>query len=216
MNGFLITLEGIDGCGKTVLTERLGKHLQQKGHDVVVTREPGGSALGKHLREILNGQKLRGILAEQGKPLSSKSEFLLFAADRAHHFETVIIPALSKGQVVVSDRCADSSLAYQGYGRGLDHDMIKQVNSWAMQEVKPNLVLYLKVPIDVACQRFLDSRDDLTAFEVEKKEFWEKISAGYEEMFATRENVTIIDASQDEQTVFQDAVKAIAERLCTR
>lgn len=214
--GFFITLEGIDGCGKTVLTEKLGKQLQQDGHDALVTREPGGSSLGQHLREILNGQQLRSRLQEQGEPLSSKSEFLLFAADRAHHFETLVIPALQAGKVVISDRCGDSSVAYQGYGRGLDCEMIKQVNSWAMQGVEPDLVLYLKIDSDTALKRVTTSREDLTAFEIEKKDFWKKVRSGYEELFASRNNVVTIDATQDEETVFENALKVLVERLCKR
>ncbi len=200
--GFFITIEGIDGSGKSVLAERLKQQLEKSGSNVLLTRQPGGSAFGKHLREILQMRP---------DPISAKTEFLLFAADRAHHIETVVLPALRKGSIVISDRCADSSVAYQGYGRGLDCSMIKTVNRWAMGGLEPDLTLYIKVDIDTALKRIFDSREVLTTFEKEKRDFWPKVSNGFDEIFAQRDNVVNIDGSLDEQTVFQHALEKIVE-----
>ena len=118
--GILISIEGIDGSGKSTLANKLRDKLQQDAFDVLLTYEPGDSALGKHLRKILH---------ERDFEICGKSEFLLFASDRAQHFESVIIPNLKENKIVVSDRMGDSSVAYQGYGRGEDIDMIKNINS---------------------------------------------------------------------------------------
>ena len=123
--GYFVSIEGIDGCGKTTLAQRLQAMLTHAGHQVLLTKEPGGSELGKSLRAILQTQEM---------PIGGKAEFLLFAADRAQHFEKIIIPALREGKVVITDRCADSSLAYQGYGHNLDRTIITTVNNWAMND----------------------------------------------------------------------------------
>src|SRR3972149_5899470 len=122
----LITLEGIDGSGKSTLAKKMADTL----HNVVLTKEPGGSALGKKLREILQMQPV---------PITPIAEFLLFAADRAQHFDEVVIPALEQNKIVISDRMADSSLVYQGYGRGINMENIKLVNKWVMQDITPDI-----------------------------------------------------------------------------
>src|SRR3990172_1551765 len=122
--GLLITLEGIDGSGKSTLANAIVTALTTLGKHVVLTKEPGGTALRTELRAILQTQK---------NPVCDKAEFLLFAADRSQHFKELIVPALEQGQIVISDRMADSSLAYQGFGRGLDKEMISSINRWAMQ-----------------------------------------------------------------------------------
>lgn len=184
-SGRLITIEGIDGSGKSSVAQSLVKCLEERDRTVLLTKEPGGTELGGTLRTILHTQKDR---------VGDVAEFLLFAADRAQHFEQIIIPALAKGTIVISDRMADSSLAYQGYGRGLDCDMIKKINEWAMQYQTPDLVMYLRLDPASAHERVRARHQALTSFEREGVDFWQRVSSGYEEIFAARKNVITLDA----------------------
>lgn len=184
-NGYLITIEGIDGSGKSTLCQGLWAALASAHHEVLVTREPGGSDLGKHLRALLHEQTIQ---------LNAKAEYLLFAADRAQHIASVVKPALDQGKIVISDRMGDSSLAYQGYGRGLDCQMIKEVNSWAMNGIEPDLILYLKLPISYAIERIKKTRPQLTSFEKEADAFWYRVADGFEEIFKEKKQVLTLDA----------------------
>lgn len=183
-DGFLISIEGIDGSGKSSLARGLTLALEAKGYNVLLTREPGGTALGTGLRSILHAE--RGAV----HPLA---EFLLFAADRAQHFETVILPALREDTIVISDRMADSSLAYQGYGRGIDKEMICRVNEWAMQGRSPDLTFFIRVDPVTAINRTIQRKAVLTSFEQEDATFWYKVCNGYEDIFKGRDNVVVID-----------------------
>jgi dTMP kinase len=202
--GRLITIEGIDGSGKSSVAQCLIKFLGQRGHPVLLTKEPGGTELGNTLRTILHTQKDR---------VGDVAEFLLFAADRAQHFEQTVIPALNKGMVVISDRMADSSLAYQGYGRGIDRTMIQRVNAWAMQNNTPDLVLYLRVDPMRAHERVRGRKETLTSFEQEARAFWQRVIMGYEEIFASRSNVTTIDATTTLPLVCEQACEAVISIL---
>ena len=198
--GYFIALEGIDGSGKSTFAKKLAQNLRKKGREVILTQEPGGSEFGKQLRTILQHQEI---------PISAQTEFLLFAADRCYHFKNIVIPGLREGKIVITDRCADSSLAYQGYGGGVDLSMIAQVNEWAMQGVVPDAIFYLAVTLETAQQRIEQSRGTLTAFEKRGKEFWRRVQEGFETIFASRDNVITIDANQDKQAVFDAAWKRL-------
>ena len=195
----LIVIEGIDGSGKSTLAKDLAHQLEQQHVNVLLTREPGGSKLGKNLRTILQTQPV---------PVTPIAEFLLFAADRAQHFEEVVVPALREHKLVISDRMGDSSLIYQGYGRGIDKDKIMLVNAWAMQNIKPDLILYLRIPASVAQQRLYE-RKKLTVFEKEQTEFVIKLIDGFETLYKNRDDVIILDGTQTPQKVTQTALKAI-------
>jgi dTMP kinase len=199
-HGRLITIEGIDGSGKSSVAQCLVKCLEERGRTVLLTKEPGGTELGGTLRTILHTQKDR---------VGDVAEFLLFAADRAQHFEQIIIPALAKGTIVISDRMADSSLAYQGYGRGLDREMIKKINAWAMQYQAPNIVLYLRLDPASARERVRARHQALTSFEREGVDFWQRVSSGYEEIFAARQNVITLDARLPLASVCKQACDAV-------
>lgn len=138
-----ITLEGGEGVGKTTQQALLVERLRQEGYACLCTREPGGTALGKTLRDLLL----------HGDPFSPLAELLLYAADRAEHVSKVIAPALAAGQVVVCDRFTDSTLAYQGYGRGLDLEKIRQLNHLATGGLQPHLTLWLDLPPEVGLAR---------------------------------------------------------------
>lgn len=202
--GFLCVIEGIDGSGKTTLLQHLVQALRSLEYDVVQTREPGGTILGKEIREWLHTSSERPI---------PESEFLLFAADRAQHIHELVKPALNKGKIVVSDRMADSSMAYQGYGRGIDRSMIASVNRWVMQGIEPDLVIYIGIDWDTAFQRLHKGRDALTAFEQEKRDFFERIAQGFSEMFKDRSHVIMLDGRQEPHTVFEQALAHVLKKL---
>lgn len=201
--GMLITLEGIDGSGKSTLARALADQLQSHGHTVVLTKEPGGSELGKKLREILQTQPV---------PITPQAEFLLFAADRAQHFKEVVMPALRARHIVISDRMADSSLVYQGYGRGLDLEMIKAVNAWVMSGIKPDLTFYVRISTHDAALR-LKARGKLTAFEQEQEQFTARLVDGFDTLFKDNPSARILDACLDKQTVALNAFMAVEQWL---
>lgn len=203
-NGLLISIEGIDGSGKSTLARNLTHLLNQKEHSVLLTKEPGGSPLG---------QKLRKILHEQKEIVCDTAEYLLFAADRAQHFFSIIKPAIEQGKIVISDRLHDSSLAYQGYGRGLDPSMLNSVNAWAMDGITPDLTIYVKIDVATAMQRIKQSRNLLTSFEQEKVDFWQRVADGFDAIFATRKNVLLLDGTTNQDTLAAQALERVLNLL---
>lgn len=177
--GALIAIEGIDGAGKSTLAQAVFAALIQRGFDVILTKEPGGTELGKEIRTIVQAQTT---------PISAKAQYLLFAADRAQHFDELIIPALEQNKLIISDRLADSSLAYQGYGQGLDLNIIKKNNEWAMNGKKPNLTIFVNIPVETALER-CNKRGALSAYE--KKEFLHKVKKGFETLYYQNRNDVI-------------------------
>lgn len=212
--GKFITIEGIDGCGKSTLAvnlaEKLTYALGKTGASVVLTKEPGGSELGKSLRKILQEQK---------EPVCNKAEYLLFAADRAQHFKQIIQPALLNEKIVISDRWGDSSVAYQGYGRGLDVEMIKSVNTWATKSdffttgLKPDLIFYIRIDAQTALDRIKKRSLELTAFEKEKIEFWGRVAHGYEELFKNNKNVVALDGKMTPEELLKQAMDKCQDLL---
>ncbi len=200
--GKLIVIEGIDGCGKTTLIKKLKKHFSLQ--KFIFTKEPGGTSLGLKLREIINKGK---------KEITEKAEFLLFAADRNQHFQHLIIPALKKGKIIISDRMADSSLAYQGYGRGVDIKMIKKINKWVTSNTTPDITIYLHITPEVAFQRIRKRNLKLTNFEKERKKFWSQVVNGYSEIFKRRKNLLKVDASQSLEKVSNIVITYLEKKL---
>ncbi|MEP7191626.1 MAG: dTMP kinase [Actinomycetota bacterium] len=139
LRGAFIAFEGGDGAGKSTQARLLCDWLEELGHTVVVTREPGGTAFGRTVRELVL----------HGDHVAPRAEALLFAADRAHHVETKILPALGRGEVVITDRYMDSSIAYQGAGRDLGVDEVRQLNLWATGGLVPTLTVLIDLPADV-------------------------------------------------------------------
>ena len=165
-----IALEGLEGCGKSTHTKRLGEHL-----DAVITREPGGTRIGALLRAILADP--------ENVDLDRRTEALLMAADRAQHMAEVIKPALDRGQHVVSDRSIYSTLAYQGYGRQLGTEALLSISTWALNDRLPDLVIYIDVPTDVLNARL--AKRDLDRFEREGADFFARIADGFRELRAS-------------------------------
>lgn len=176
-----ITLEGGEGVGKTTQQALLAERLQREGYACVSTREPGGTALGEALRELLL----------HGDPLTPLAELLLYAADRAEHVNKVIAPALAVGQVVICDRFTDSTLAYQGYGRGLDLQQVRQLNHLATGGLQPHLTLWLDLPPEVGLAR-TGLADRL---EQERLEFHRRVHQGFQALAAAEpQRIVRIDA----------------------
>ncbi len=184
-----IALEGLEGCGKSTHTKRLGEHL-----NAVITREPGGTRIGTLLRAILADP--------ENSDLDRRTEALLMAADRAQHMAEIIKPALDRGQHVVSDRSIYSTLAYQGYGRQLGTEALLSISTWALNDRLPDLVIYIDVPTDVLNARL--AKRDLDRFEREGADFFARIAEGFRELRAADpERWIIIDG-----TVPKDDVEA--------
>ena len=199
--GILITIEGIDGSGKSTLARNLFTMLHDKQYNALLTKEPGDTEVGKKIRELVQTQTI---------PLTSKAEYLLFAADRAQHFAEMIIPALTNKQLILSDRLSDSSLAYQGYGRNLELHQLQSINTWAMNTIKPDLTIFVRIPVTTALKR-VTNRGALSAFE--KEAFLDKVANGFEMLYKNRTDVMIIDGTQSEDSLTQNTYKALEKWL---
>lgn len=185
MSGKFITLEGIDGAGKSTHLDWLAKRLKQAGHEILVTREPGGTPLGEKLREMLLNQAMH-----------LETEALLMFAARREHLDKVILPALAKGVWVISDRFTDASFAYQGGGRGLALDKLESLEAWVQGDLQPDITLLFDVPVEVSRQR-LANNATLDRFEQEKAEFFQRVREHYllrAQRFSSRFHV--IDATK--------------------
>ncbi len=202
--GRLISLEGIDGSGKSSLAQFLARELAQLEYPIVLTREPGATPLG---------QQIRKVLQERPCPVYPEAEFLLFAADRAQHMAQIVEPALHKGTIVLSDRMADSSRAYQGFGRGLDEQFIAQVNAWAMKQRTPDLTIYIQVDYETAAQRIAKRNEQRTSFEQEEAGFFKRIINGFNILFKDRSNVLILDGNQPFEVVADQALRSVTTWL---
>lgn len=200
LKGVFITFEGLDGCGKSTQMELLASTLRDRGYVVLVTREPGGTALGEAVRDVLLDPRYHGM--------SARSEALLYAAARAHLVEEVIRPALADGQVVLCDRYLDSSLAYQGYGRGLSTDDIITLNVWATECLFPDLTIYLDLEDAVRSTRLAAVPDRL---EAEDTAFHRRVGEGFRELLKLHPHrIHRVDAAGTEAEV-QARVQALIE-----
>lgn len=191
--GFFLSFEGGDGVGKTVQSDALQQLLEGKGFDVVRTREPGGTELGAEIRQLLLHRK--GYMAP-------KAEALLYAADRAHNIETVVRPALAEGKVVIQDRYLDSSVAYQGAGRVLGADEVRDLSLWATDGLLPDLTILLDLDPEVGLARVRNSREGFDRLESEKLEFHVRVRNHYLALAtAEPERFLVIDAEQDPKVI---------------
>ncbi|MCP3820262.1 dTMP kinase [Streptomyces sp. A3M-1-3] len=189
--GFFLALEGGDGAGKSTQAEALAEWIRAKGHEVVLTREPGATPVGKRLRSILLDVSSAG--------LSNRAEALLYAADRAEHVDTVVRPALERGAVVISDRYIDSSVAYQGAGRDLSPTEIARISRWATDGLVPHLTVLLDVSPETARERFTEAPDRL---ESEPAEFHQRVRAGFLTLAAADPGrYLVVDAGQEPESV---------------
>ena len=203
-----ITLEGIEGSGKTTQIEYLVAFLKKKGNRCVTTREPGGTVIGNKIRAIL--------LDPACKDMDAKTELLLYMADRAQHIHSLIKPSLAAGKTVLCDRYFDATVVYQGYARGLDIELIKHLHSTLLEDLKPDITILLDLPPQVGLQRAWKQLNNGQRsnkegrFEEEKLEFHQRVREGYLELAnAEPDRFHIIDAAQDEQKVRDSIIKII-------
>ncbi|MBT4245201.1 dTMP kinase [Candidatus Thioglobus sp.] len=185
--GKFITIDGVEGSGKSTQIDLICSYLQRKGIDVVRTREPGGTDLGEKIRSLL--------LDVDNKEMHSDTELLLMFSSRNELIQNKIIPALNKGSWVVSDRFTDASFAYQGGGRMLDLNRISKLESWVLGEFQPNLTLFLDVSVDVGMQR-VEARAAKDRIELEERAFFERVRSVFiDRSKSYPERIKLIDAS---------------------
>jgi len=204
MRGLFITLEGPDGSGKSTMIGLIGQYLKEQGIDHVITREPGGTAIG---------EKIRGIIIDRENiNMGPETEALLFAASRAQHVHEKILPSVEEGKVVVCDRFLLSSLAYQGVGRGLGIQEVKAVNEFGLRGMTPDLILFFHVDPEVTLLRKTKEGGD--RLEEEGGAFHREVYEGYMtllEMYP--DNVVVIDAEKSVEEVYAQTIAALAEVL---
>ncbi len=208
MNAPLITFEGPEGGGKSTQVARLARMLGSRGVRCQITREPGGTKLADSLRKIL--------LSTRTRDLSPQTELLLMLAARADHVSNLIKPSLEQGITVICDRFVDSSIAYQGAGRGLDPELILQLNSFATGALQPDLTILLDVPVEIGLERAArTSRPD--RFEGQSYDFHNRLRQAFRQM-AEREpgRISQVDATQSEESVFQQVLAAVDAFLARR
>ncbi len=207
-----ITLEGIEGCGKTSQMAHIVGFLTEKGHECLMTREPGGTRIGKKIRAILLDPGNRGIVPY--------TELLLYMADRSQHVHATIIPALEAGKTVVCDRFMDATLVYQGYARGLDIDLIHRIHQMTLGGLKPDVTFLLDLPVETGLSRAWDQiksgeRSGMeTRFEKESVAFHQKIRSGYlEQARLEKERYRVVDAARSIQHVRDDIVRLLSQMI---
>ena len=183
--GHFIAFEGVDGSGTTTQSRLLASYLREAGLPVTLTREPGGTPVAEKIRQLVLDPSLAGV--------SPTAELFLYAASRSQHVEEVIAPSLNRGDVVICDRYIASSIAYQGYGRGLDLEVIEQVNRLAVGECLPDATIYLLLPVEVAWAR-LRRRDVADRLEQTGMALQEKVSRGYQQIAQKDPTALVFDA----------------------
>ena len=197
--GLFITFEGGDGCGKTTQIKLLDEYLRQKGYKTLLTREPGSKGLGIKLREIL--------LNYDGD-VSPRAESFLFLADRAQHVDCIIKPALENGVIVLCDRHTDSTVAYQGYGRGLDLEQIHNLNNIATNGLKPDLTIVLDVDVETSQKRVGAEKDRMESAGIE---FFERVRKGFLEIAKQEpERVKVVDSTQTIEEIHKQILELVA------
>lgn len=200
--GYFISFEGVDGSGKSTQIIKLKNFFEEKGYQVVLTREPGGTDIGEKIRHI--------ILDTANRSMTYMTEALLYAASRAQHVEEVIRPAVESGKIVICDRFVDSSIAYQGYGRQLG-DCVDVINRYAIEKYIPDITFLMKVKPGIGSDRIKDR--ELDRIELEAEEFHLRVYRGYEELEKNfPERIIGIDASQTIEEIEGSIIKHI-ERL---
>jgi dTMP kinase len=210
-----ISFEGIEGSGKTTHVKHTVRFLQDKGHDCVITREPGGTRIGEKIRAIL--------LDPLSKDMDPLTELLLYTADRAQHIKEYILPLLSDGKMVLCDRYYDATMAYQGFARGLNIGLIEKMHKLLFDNLKPHITLLLDLPPEIGLERAWKQINngnrisEETRFEEEKLSFHRRVREGYLELSRLEpERFRIIDASKDEHGVREEIIKILDAEISRR
>jgi dTMP kinase len=202
MSGLFITLEGIDFCGKTTQAQKLASYLRRKGYKVLLAREPGGDRVAERIRRVL--------LSKANSQMTPLTELFLYEAARSQLTQNTILPALKQGKAVVCDRYFDSTLAYQGYGRGLSKRMIANLNQIAALGLKPNLTLILDVPVKVSLTRGKKKGRKKDRLEKEKFEFHQRIRKGFLSIARqNRKRIKVVDGTKNIEETWKKVRKAV-------
>ncbi|BDA70828.1 thymidylate kinase [Calothrix sp. PCC 7716] len=206
MHGKLIVFEGVEGCGKTTQIQLTSEWLQSIGVPVIVTREPGGTNLGIHLRRLL--------LEANNNAIDPRTELLLYAADRAQHVEQELKPNLAAGKYVLCDRFIYSTIAYQGYGRNLDMNLIDQLNTIAIAGLETDLVLWFDIDVETGLARKRKSGEAADRIELELIDFHHRVQQGYTTLSTMYpEKIVRINANQDKNTIQHQIRQICTQRL---
>lgn len=205
MKGLFITIEGTDGAGKSTQIELLKKFLENKGYDVVETREPGGTPIGEKIRDLL--------LDIENKNMSNETEALLYAAARAQHVYEKIKPEIENGKIIICDRFVDSSLAYQAYARGICENMIKDINKYAVLGIEPDITLFLCLEPKKGISRKKNAAQ-LDRIEQEKIDFHNKVYDGYIKIYnENKSRIKCIDADKSIEEVHKQIITEVQKVL---
>lgn len=206
MKGIFVTFEGPDGSGKTTQVNLLKEYFNSLGYDVLITREPGGTPISEKIRDL--------ILDPENKEMGAVCEALLYAASRAQHVYEVINPALSSGKMVICDRFVDSSMVYQGYGRGLGEEMVGTINGYAIQDSRPDVTFLITIPPEVGIMRKnMDGK--LDRLELEDIQFHKRVYEGYNRLKGKYERIVHIDGTMDINKI-QDIIREHINKILRR
>ena len=210
--GIFITFEGIEGCGKSTQIRILEDYLKLRGHPVLLTREPGGTTIGENIRKVL--------LNANFKEMSSLTELFLYAAARCQHVGEVIKPALKEDKIVLCDRFADATSAYQGTARSIDKKLLTEIHQLATDNLKPNLTILIDCPVEIGLQRALERQSEIAGqskldrLEKESTKFHEKVREGYLKIAHEEpQRVKVINGMDDIETVHQKVVEEVMKLI---
>jgi dTMP kinase len=206
-HGIFITFEGPDGAGKTTILTMIGEYLEQNGYPVLVTREPGGIPISEQIREV--------ILNTKNTTMDGRTEALLYAAARRQHLVEKVMPAMAEGKIVLCDRFIDSSLAYQGYARGLGIDEVYSINRFAIGELMPDVTFFFDIEPAEGLKRINSSESrEVNRLDLEEMQFHEDVREGYLKVIEKwRERFYVIDASKELDKVFNQTKSELLARL---
>lgn len=201
--GLFITVEGPEGAGKTTIARRIAENLKRKGYPVLFTREPGGISISEQIRQV--------ILDKRNTEMDGRTEALLYAAARRQHLVEKVIPALEIGTIVLCDRFIDSSLAYQGYARGLGIEEVYKINEFAINGVMPNLTLYFDIAPEIGLHRIQQNKGrEVNRLDLETLDFHKRVRKGYWQLLNRfSERMVKINAEQPIESVFQESWKTV-------
>ena len=207
MKGLFVTIEGPEGSGKSTLITKLLPYFEKKEQKVIATREPGGIAISEEIREILHKQ--------EHTMMEARTEALLYAAARRQHLVEKVMPALEKNYLVLCDRFIDSSLAYQGYARGLGVEKVFEINRFATEDCMPNLTIYLDIEPEVGLARIeKDANREVNRLDMESMKFHKRVREGYLQLvdrFADR--IVVVNADQPMEKIMEEVIQLIEDKL---
>lgn len=201
-----ISFEGGEGSGKTTLIEKLSKELNLLGYKLIRTREPGGSKIAEEIRNV--------ILSVDNVEMDYRTEALLYAASRRQHLTEIVIPALNEGKIVLCDRYLDSSLAYQGYARGLGIEEVYQINKYATDGILPEITFYIDVDPSIGLSRIKKNNREVDRLDLEELSFHKRVREGYLEVAKIfKDRIKVIDGNRTPEEIYEDILKSVLDIL---